>query len=77
MCHLNLIFFSFQDSVVCVSFNWDSSYLSSCDLSGVVKVWGTTKYDNVASFDAGELSVILSTQISLAQYYLQSCLTNK
>jgi len=45
-----------KDSVVCVSFNWDSSYLSSCDLSGVVKVWATTNYDNVASFDAGELS---------------------
>jgi WD40 repeat protein len=46
-----------QDSVVSVSFNWDSSYFATCDLSGIIKVWKSANQENVISFETGDFSV--------------------
>lgn len=39
------------------SFSWDSAYFSTCDLSGIVKVWKTSTSANIINFETADLSV--------------------
>ena len=46
-----------KDSVTCVKFSYDSKYVATGDMSGVIKVWLLETGEEVWSFETSDLEV--------------------
>ena len=56
---VNMIMLNVQDSVTCVQFNYDGSYVATGDMSGVVQVWKIASKLQVWETHVGDLTVSL------------------
>ena len=55
------IFFSsgHKDSVTCTAFSHDSKFVSTGDMSGIIKVWKKESGQEVWNFECGDLEVTI------------------
>lgn len=54
-----MIMLNLQDSVTCVQFNYDGSYVATGDMSGVIQVWKIASKLQVWETHVGDLTVSL------------------
>lgn len=54
-----MITLNLQDSVTCVQFNYDGSYVATGDMSGVIQVWKIGSKLQVWETHVGDLTVSL------------------
>lgn len=56
-----IIFFSLslghKDSVTCVGFSYDSTFVATGDMGGFIKVWRVDAKEEIWSFEVGDLEV--------------------
>jgi WD40 repeat protein len=54
---VDIIMLNLQDSVTCVQFNYDGSYVATGDMSGVIQVWKIASKSQVWETHVGDLTV--------------------
>ena len=56
-CICLCLFVGHKDSVTCIGFSWDSKYVATGDMSGLLKVWQVDTKQEVWSFEVSDLEV--------------------